>query len=249
MKSSLIESISFCALPFANLSVGADGRSRVCCNVSQDFDKKELHISGSELSHLNSELHKEIRKSIVQNSRHAACSRCWETEAGGADSYRQIFNNLYKDKISPAVLNSLQDDGALGKTEYLYADLTLGNSCTLRCRMCHPHSSHLWVKEAQDLNLFNAANADLNSLLKLNWYSEAFSKKFIFENLMHIDRLNFLGGEPLIIEEHIEILESLVHSSRADSIDLQYNTNLTVLPEKLKLLWSRFKSVEINLSC
>ena len=246
VASTLINSKTFCSLPFCNLSLGADGHSRVCCNVIDN--NKELFVSQNNLNLHNSGLHKQIRKAIAHETKHVACQRCWDVEDGGGESYRQIFNSLYRNQISEEVLYGLKEDGSLNKINYFYMDITLGNQCTLRCRMCHPLSSHLWDEEAAEFGLFGLSKDDLGKLSQLNWYNED-TKKFLLNNMGQVDRLNFLGGEPLIMKNHIEILEQLISIGRASFIDLQYNSNLTHLPPDLKRVWSAFKSVEVNLSC
>jgi sulfatase maturation enzyme AslB (radical SAM superfamily) len=66
--------------------------------------------------------------------------------------------------------------------------------------------------------------------------------------LPHSNRLNFLGGEPLIIEEHYQILEELIRIGRAKEVELQYNTNVTTYNEKLISYWKQFKKVFVCLS-
>jgi MoaA/NifB/PqqE/SkfB family radical SAM enzyme len=58
-------------------------------------------------------------------------------------------------------------------------------------------------------------------------------------------QLYFAGGEPFLIKEHFRILERCVEMGQASHIDLRYNTNVTVLPDRLFELWSHFRSVKV----
>jgi sulfatase maturation enzyme AslB (radical SAM superfamily) len=61
-------------------------------------------------------------------------------------------------------------------------------------------------------------------------------------------KLYIVGGEPLIIDEHQESLERIVASGNAPNMRLEYNTNLTMLPDKLVSLWENFKEIRIGVS-
>jgi sulfatase maturation enzyme AslB (radical SAM superfamily) len=61
-------------------------------------------------------------------------------------------------------------------------------------------------------------------------------------------KLYIVGGEPLIIDEHTESLERIVASGNAPNMRLEYNTNLTMMPDKLVSLWENFKEVRIGAS-
>lgn len=61
-------------------------------------------------------------------------------------------------------------------------------------------------------------------------------------------KLYIVGGEPLIIDEHIESLERLVANGRASEIQIEYNTNLTNVTDKILDLWKNFKEIRIGAS-
>jgi len=65
-----------------------------------------------------------------------------------------------------------------------------------------------------------------------------------------MERAYFAGGEPLVIEEHYQLLEEMIRQGRTD-IKLIYNTNLTNLEFKNRdiiKLWSHFKEVDVSAS-
>jgi organic radical activating enzyme len=67
----------------------------------------------------------------------------------------------------------------------------------------------------------------------------------------HIDLAYFAGGEPLITDEHYQILEEMIRTGRNREITLRYNTNMSNFKYKkydILDLWSRFKRVEISAS-
>ena len=60
----------------------------------------------------------------------------------------------------------------------------------------------------------------------------------------------FAGGEPLVMEEHLEILEALI-AQKQFGVRLQYNTNLSISHFRgvdIMKLWDRFETVVIQAS-
>jgi sulfatase maturation enzyme AslB (radical SAM superfamily) len=115
--------------------------------------------------------------------------------------------------------------------------------------MCNPWSSIQWLKEANELGLWDVDKKTLNNLEKFSWFEDEKARSMLIRGLEFVDRLNFLGGEPLLIKEHLQLLEECIAQGRAKEIVIQYNTNLTYIPEKIREIWKHFKSVELNLSC
>ena len=57
-----------------------------------------------------------------------------------------------------------------------------------------------------------------------------------------------MGGEPLLIHQHYDFLNELVERGRAPFVTLEYNTNLSIVPEKALKLWEHFKKVKLGVS-
>ena len=247
---------TFCALPFSHLSISPDGKQRICCNNNTyptfGPEKKLINVTDPDFNirdAFNNPLHREIRTSMMRGEQHPTCFRCWEIENGGGESYRTSFNQMLRKKVESEVLPDMKEDGTIENPRFHYMEMTFGNKCNLRCRMCNPWSSVQWLKEANQLGLWNVDKATLNDLEKFNWFENEGAREFLKSSLEFVDRLNFLGGEPLLIKEHLELLEECVRMGRANKIIIQYNTNLTYIPENIREIWRHFKLVDLNLSC
>jgi MoaA/NifB/PqqE/SkfB family radical SAM enzyme len=68
------------------------------------------------------------------------------------------------------------------------------------------------------------------------------------KNFMHLKHINFLGGEPLIVDEHYEFLKKCIKFEVAQNIILSYTTNLTVIKKELLGLWENFRHVSVGVS-
>jgi hypothetical protein len=110
--------------------------------------------------------------------------------------------------------------------------------------MCNEWNSHLWQIDNRRMNRVT----DSKNITNTRWFEKSAAKQLINDNMHTATHINFLGGEPLIVPEQLEILRSCVDSGRATEINLSYNTNLTtLLPGQLEL-WSCFKQVNLNVS-
>jgi len=76
--------------------------------------------------------------------------------------------------------------------------------------------------------------------------------KVLFEKLSDkspkIKHIHMSGGEPLMITQHYEFLQGYVDNGKAKDIILNYNTNLSNIPERALELWEHFKKIELRTS-
>jgi hypothetical protein len=72
----------------------------------------------------------------------------------------------------------------------------------------------------------------------------------LVEHIDYVEQIYFAGGEPLMMEEHYNILEELERRGRFD-VRLIYNTNFTHVKLKDRYVfdyWKKFKSVAVGAS-
>lgn len=236
---------TYCVLPHASISIDGPGRPRVCCNNSGHYNIVEgPYISGmSNLSQaMNTDLHREIRLAMSRGERPETCSKCWDMEDSGGRSFRQIWNDVLGTEGNAAIL----DDGSLPDDVVIkYIDITFGNKCNLVCRMCNWSNSHLWYHD--NLRLGRVGDID-RRLSHQFWFEDDASIDLLLSRLDAVTHLNFLGGEPLIVPQHMRLLRRCVSLGISGGMRLSYNTNLTHLPPGLLDLWERFLHVSVNVS-
>lgn len=237
----------FCILPYNSLSLDGPGRPRLCCNNHghwEDYSQPFITECTKPLDVLNSKLHKEVRLAIANGERHPTCSKCWKIEDNGGTSFRQIWNDVYKNSKH----GTIDTDGTLlpdATIEYL--DITFGNKCNLVCRMCNWMNSHLWMQDLKKLDRWKTIEADPRSVRQL-WFEDQNAITVIKDSLTHVTHMNFLGGEPLIVKQHMEILKACIDQKLSKNQQISYNTNLTNLPQELLTMWQEFGHVNINVS-
>jgi len=158
----------------------------------------------------------EIRKSFIQGKKHQACRDCWQAEEQGLTSRR------------------LQCGQESSSTDVFIrnVEINVNNRCNLACRICTPRYSTAWHNEARQLQL-EIPKPCTNDL----WHEL---------DLRFVEWINFNGGEPLLSNDHVEMLEKIPDKSRCS---VYYNTNGTIRASaKVIDLWSQFKHVKLAFS-
>ena len=72
--------------------------------------------------------------------------------------------------------------------------------------------------------------------------------KQIEKNISHIEHVYMAGGEPMMIERHYEFLQKCIDGDHAKNIIIEYNTNMTNLPDRVLNMWTHFKQVRVGAS-
>jgi MoaA/NifB/PqqE/SkfB family radical SAM enzyme len=89
---------------------------------------------------------------------------------------------------------------------------------------------------------------DLAKIRRYDWYNRPEIWEEFRARLPDLKQLHFAGGEPLLVSEMGDFLQACVDEGLAGGIDLSYNTNLTVVPDRLKKIWPRFRAVKLMVS-
>jgi sulfatase maturation enzyme AslB (radical SAM superfamily) len=116
---------------------------------------------------------------------------------------------------------------------FQFVDIRNTNVCNFKCRTCGPTNSNLWAKE-------------LGETIPIRHAALTNYKNHIVNP--SVQSIYYTGGEPLINGEHWDLLEELVDQGLSKNIELQYNSNMSVLKFKDKNIfdvWKNFKSVHV----
>lgn len=250
----MINNKSFCVLPFIHLAADPDGSVKPCC-ISFDKIKKadgtDYNLGYDSIADIyNSSDFIEIRRKMIEGEIVEGCSDCYEQEKHSGFSQRINWNDKWNHpqinhQIEQIITNNYNSD-----LQVRYVDLRLGNMCNLKCRSCNTTNSSQLARELTDI-------AETNQ--KIYWFlppkkvdSTWFTTPEFHKNLQLIKDSIYVaymtGGEPTLIPENIEYLQSIVDNNRAHEVIITLNTNLTnAKPEFLEIL-SKFKEVIITAS-
>lgn len=247
-------STTFCAIPWIHRQTDEQGFHQLCCvaagegNTLRNAHGERLHISQqlTDEQVLNSPGVKLVRRQMMRGEWPAACERCRQSEEAGSSSIRMLLNRQFGEDRE-ILLGQTRPDGTIDHPGVRYADIRLGNACNLTCRMCGPAASRLWAAYFNDVQpaAYRLPAGQLHILGENNWVKREPLAWLLEQCLPSVERLHFAGGEPLIVPEMVDALQQCVASGRANQIELSYNTNVTVLPEKVTALWPHFRSVSL----
>lgn len=238
-----------CVLPWVSLETSPIGTVRPCCLAEQEITDdtgQKFHLAQHTLSNIqHSTYMQDLRQQFLRGERPATCRKCWREEDAGRTSKRQHTLDRLK---------HMMQDGAWTKDArpLMFLDLKLGNICNLKCRICGSWSSSTFAAE-EIANL--PAKQDRKSSLHYQmmragaWPREGHHFWQDLDSMLdNIRYIEFTGGEPFMINEHFDLLQRLVESDRASQIEIHYNTNGTIFPERGPDIWHHFRLVEIAFS-
>jgi MoaA/NifB/PqqE/SkfB family radical SAM enzyme len=243
---------TWCILPWVHLFVGETGTIRPCCmtleqpdQVNRDEAGEPFHAYGdAPLEEIwNSPFMRSLRLEMLEGKRPDICARCYRDEDLGIRSHRRMSNAMF-DAQTDQALSETAEDGTAPPSLITSLDLRLGNRCNLKCRMCSPVSSRATLSDYAALFNLPPDHHRLTALAgREDWVADPSFHDLFVASSSGAERVQFSGGEPLLIPEMETLLKSLVDRSLAPGIELHYISNLTVLPEKYFTYWAQFRRI------
>jgi organic radical activating enzyme len=269
--AELTGSPSFCVLPWIHLATRPNGDMRICCVANASGADTGDYTVGlvktedgkpANFAHdlpteaFNNDYMKSVRKTMLAGEVPASCTKCFKEEQEGIASKRIWETGTWhlQEKIDiKELIAETEEDGAVPyKLQYL--DLRLGHTCNLKCIMCSPHDSSMWVPEHK--KVFPIFQSPLIKQ-QMDWKSDEFNNYWhenpafweqVYDQIPNIKQLYFAGGEPLLIKEHKIFLQEIIRRGYADKISLRYNTNGILVNDEIIEIWEKFKKVKVGIS-
>jgi radical SAM protein with 4Fe4S-binding SPASM domain len=234
----LKESKVFCIYPWIHLHAYPTGEAYPCCHSGM------RHPVGNCKSQTLKEIYfdkpmAELRENMLNEQPSKECQKCYEQEQSGFFSGRRSANKHHGHHIKRITSDEFH---------MTYWDIRFSNLCNLRCRSCgHIFSSQWYQDQAKLAGPEWRAN---NQALNYAGRYETDMWEQLVEHIDYVEQIYFAGGEPLLMEEHYNILEELLKRGRTD-VRLIYNTNFTHTDLKGRSVfeyWRQFDSVAVGAS-
>lgn len=246
---------TLCNFPFAQIALKEWNKdlgivtASPCCNSirpSNNFDplKFKNKLNGENVDEIfYSREMNELRESMLRGEKHSACDVCWNRENNeNPDSFRLRSGLGFEVNFSEPKLQKI--------------DVTFGEECNLRCRMCTPKLSNSLRK---DYKFFHKNNLDVsgveffdfkdNRFLKDNSENEVYYWKSNGQWQSILSKLNELksfmasGGEPLLSKSFLEVLDKA-----PSNIHIDFHSNCTLFSKSIIEKLSRFDKVTLRAS-
>lgn len=267
---------TFCILPWIHLSTRPNGHLRYCCTAcassagplqktpevgyikNEDGRPANLNVSDL-LTAWNNDYMKSARRMMLKGEIPASCAKCFKEEAAGYQSKRVWETKYWAERVDlQKLIDDTKADGSVPPRIY-YVDLRMGTKCDLKCIMCSPHDSSMWIEDWLQLypqikskrlrQIMVWDNYGRKDGATYDWHKNnpKFWQQF-YEQIPHLKQLYFAGGEAIIIEAHYDLLKECIKRGYAKNIELRYNSNGLDLQDRLFELWQHFKKVRFHFS-
>ena len=266
---SLTGSSTFCVLPWIHFATRPNGDMRLCCSanasgagenhtiglVKNETGKPANFGKQNPMSAWNNDYMRSVRTTMLSGNIPKSCTKCFEEESKGVASKRIWETGSWTlDDIDLAELvTQTQQDGTIPE-KLVYLDLRLGHTCNLKCVMCSPHDSSMWVQDHKKIYPLFKHDALKH---QMSWDQKEFDNYWhenptfweeMYKQIPNLKQVYFAGGEPLLIKEHKRFLEEIIRQGYADKILIRYNTNGLLIDEDIINLWTKFKKVKVGFS-
>ncbi|MDX6768437.1 MAG: twitch domain-containing radical SAM protein [Elusimicrobiota bacterium] len=233
----------FCRLPWTAASILPGGELVPCCFAQPVPGFGDLREATMEQA-WNAPALRALRLDMLRGRENPACARCYRREQAGLPSLRTVTRARDRDGRLPMV-GRTAPDGSLPDFRPWSLEVRFSNACNLRCRYCGPHFSSAWRDDAVSLG---RAVPDARVTTPTGARGGLLAE--IERLLPGLAHLEFLGGEPLLMDEHQDLLDLLAAKGRFD-LSLGYSTNLTTLDHRGRDAtkdWARFRAVTVRVS-
>lgn len=230
---------NFCVMPWISAVIPPTGGVGVCCvSAIHRMDNGKTESQLGEIR--NSATWKNIRQSFIKGEWPASCEFCQKRsgpENRGHDM-RRIVNEKYKLKE-----NYRPEDFSDEPLDLLELEISFGNICNFKCRMCSAGYSSKWVSEAKKLN-----EEAFHTTKDLKVFNGDFDVHQFMPYMKKLKLLQIKGGEPFLNPKFKTMLKEMVRLQISSQCEIYVITNGSVQDEEILELMGQFKTAHIAVS-
>lgn len=218
------------------INFGPSPGLRSCCRAAPSFvSHKDLDAHGTSIFTKFEPLVK-MKYDLITGVQAKACSSCWATELQGGRSPRissEAFapyvasSKVFGDADTEAIRVRLDKNDSTDVARLVHdldhprmLEISFSNLCDLKCMYCNEHYSSQWYAEKTrykeiPIRVVTDDTRSLNARFKeifWDWFESSAYKK--------LTCLNFIGGEPLLIDDFYEAMERVlgVYESNPENV-------------------------------
>jgi MoaA/NifB/PqqE/SkfB family radical SAM enzyme len=218
----------FCIAPFKNLVIGTNGELLPCC----DYMTKGPDIKDFDLWKTGAL--KDLQHNMILGKIDQGCHSCIKKEDNQFyQSHRQFLNKKYKNIIEDTINDFT--NGIMPQLDRV--EFRVANYCNLKCRMCGEYaSSSISAEYQKNKEKYNSISLHMDINKTYRWWEEPGVLEKIKNLLSTVTDVSLAGGEPLIVEEFIDMLTQVSNSFNLNISTSLYVKNKHIL-DKIKSLY------------
>ena len=254
MSQKIKISDTFCVLPWIHLHAWPEGRAMLCCVAHGGAKRGEI---GDFSTHtyqeiMNNDNMKQVRRDLMDGIKIPECEVCWKNEELGKHSHRRSKNDVYLFEHLENLLKKTHPDGTLEDPKMLYMDFRFSNLCNLGCQTCGSPLSSTIANNREtnehEINFLKNKNvlSERGTVTSFVYARPDFMEVDVYPYLDDCREFYFAGGEPLMHQEHLDILKYLDANKLYDK-KITYSSNLTLTQWKgtdFLEIWKNFNNID-----
>jgi hypothetical protein len=260
MEEALIKNniTDFCVAPWTHTYISPQGERRLCCasrepaqNFQQYIDTESGSGSFKPLTlekWWNDDQIRAVRRSWLHGIVPPECEVC-DKKLLNTDVYKDYFEHLFGD-LKQAIKDSTDPDGYTTMKPISW-DYRYSNVCNFKCRMCGDMLSSAWEVEVNQHNMVDLTNPKNNWMKPHNRHAiKQFTTSVVAKEFADavesksVREIYWVGGEPLLYDQHWQTMERIVELGYADQVRIRYNTNLSKINYKRGNLYDVLRNYE-----
>jgi hypothetical protein len=227
--------------PWVHTYLSPQTERRLCCasrEPAQNFQQYIDTAAGTGQytpitleQHWNSEHMRSVRRRMLAGETLPECDVC-NNKLLNTSVYRDYFTHLFQHKLEE-VYESTDETGSTTMRPVSW-DYRFSNLCNFKCRTCGDMLSSAWESEQKVHNMVNWSDS------KNNWQrpeiraeiskfqDTQIESEFAEAVEQHrIEEVYWVGGEPLMYEQHWRYMQRIVELGDGAQVYARYNTNLS----------------------
>jgi len=232
---------TMCLAPWVHTYLSPQTERRMCCasrepaqNFTQYIDTAAgtgRYIPVTLEAHWNSDHMRGVRKRMMAGETLPECEVC-NDQLLNTNVYRTYFDHLFQHKL-PEIFASTAEDGSTTMAPVSW-DYRFSNLCNFKCRTCGDMLSSAWETEQKQHDMVDYSNSKNNWMVpairqEISRYQDTQIESEFSEAVENhsVEEIYWVGGEPLMYEQHWRYMKRIVELGDGDRLYARYNTNLS----------------------
>ena len=227
--------------PWTHTYLSPQSERRLCCASREPAQNFKQYIDAADADGIynpltldewwNSEHVKTVRSKMMNNEVPEECQVC-NHKLLNTDVYRSYFWHLFQHKYED--IWDKTDETGYTTMKPVSWDYRFSNLCNFKCRMCGDMLSSSWESEERKNNMIDLSNPKNNWMRldvkqEISKFQDTVVRKEFQDavNEHRVEEIYWVGGEPLMMEEHWDFMKQIVDNGDGGNVYARYNTNLS----------------------